>query len=308
MSTFDLTRIVDALQSTKIKSRNDALGLLEGLPASKLRLETRQFNTLATALLKLIQRERDIYAHNSTNPVVSRLSTASNFLWELVDEALKKPSGRQPRFKHLLAIVTTISSCFFTADSVILGPCATLFAKILKSSLSHQFFLTHLTEETWTKLYKFHKRALEDILDHKDDIHTLNETLLQELYQSLYLLIGGESPVVLLPLLKYDIYFPLLRILKLTLRLFKNRESMTVVVAFKIINKLLIVLSTEDYMFLHELINIALRSFNMFVSSPLESIQKQIAIFLNLETVYRYVEISSLPKLIGSDGIITSRR
>lgn len=306
MSTFDLTRIVDALQSTKIKSRNDALGLLEGLPASKLRLETRQFNTLATALLKLIQRERDIYAHNSTNPVVSRLSTASNFLWELVDEALKKPSGRQPRFKHLLAIVTTISSCFFTADSVILGPCATLFAKILKSSLSHQFFLTHLTEETWTKLYKFHKRALEDILDHKDDIHTLNETLLQELYQSLYLLIGGESPVVLLPLLKYDIYFPLLRILKLTLRLFKNRESMTVVVAFKIINKLLIVLSTEDYMFLHELINIALRSFNMFVSSPLESIQKQIAIFLNLETVYRYVEISSLPKLIGSDGIITS--
>lgn len=307
MSTFDLSRIVDALLSSKIKSRNDALNLLETYSASKLNVNPRQFGALASALLKLIQTESDIYSNNATNTVIHRLSTASNFLCEIVDEALRKPSKSKPRYKHFISIAHGITSSYFVdGRDLILDPCSVQFSRLIKTCLQEDFFKFHLTNDAWVKLYQFHLRAIENVLSHDHEAHMLNEALLQELYSSLYLLIGGESSSVFAPLLEKKRYFPILRLLKTTLRLLNKRESATVVVSFKIINKLLIFLSTEDFVFLHELIKIAVQSFILFATSSLESVQKQIAIFINIQSFYRYMDISELPKLIGQNDDLDS--
>lgn len=307
MSAFDLSRIVDALISSKIKNRSDALNLLETYSASKLKVNPRQFSALASALLKLIQNERDIYSNNATNPVIHRLSTASNFLCELVEEALQKPFGSQPRYKHFISIVNGITSSYFVdGRDLILDPCTVQFSRLIKSCLSRDFFRFHLTDDAWVKLYQFHLRAIENVLLHDHEAHLLNEALLQELYASLYLLIGGETSSVFAPLLRQKRYFPILRLLKSTLKILSKRESATIVMSFKIINKLLILLSTEDFIFLHELIKIAVQSFILFAASSLESVQTQIAIFINLQTVYRYMDISALPKLIGQNDDLES--
>lgn len=302
MSAFDLSRIVDALISSKIKSRSDALNLLETYSASKLKVNPRQFSALASALVKLIQNERDIYSNNATNPVIHRLSTASNFLCELVEEALRKPSRSQPRYKHFISIVSAITSSYFVdGRDLILDPCSVQFARLIKSCLSRDFFKYHLTIDAWIKLYHFHLRAIENVLSHDHEAHMLNEALLHELYSSLYLLIGGEKASVFAPLLEQKRYFPILRLLKTTLKLLNKRESATIVMSFKIINKLLIIMSTEDFIFSHELIKIAVQCFILFATSSLESVQTQIAIFINLLTVYRYMDICALPKLIGQN-------
>ncbi|KAF8001317.1 hypothetical protein HF325_003818 [Metschnikowia pulcherrima] len=61
MSSFDLTRIAESLLSTKTKSRNDALALLDGFQCAKLRLSSQQLAILITSLLKAIEIERDAF-------------------------------------------------------------------------------------------------------------------------------------------------------------------------------------------------------------------------------------------------------
>lgn len=282
------------------------MNLLETHSASKLRVNPRQFGALASALLILIQTERDIYCNNATNPVIHRLSAASNFLCEMVEEALRKSSRNQPRYKHFIAIVNGITSSYFVdSRRLILDPCSVQFSRLIKICLEKEFFRFHLSNDAWIKLYDFHLRAIENVLSNDLEVHMLNEALLQELFSSLYLLIGGDSRSIFAPFLEQKRYYPLLGILSATLKLLNKRESITVVVSFKIVNKLLNVLSTEDSTFLHEIIKVAVQSFILFASSSLDSVQAQIAVFINLETFYRFMDISDIPTKKGGEAETT---
>lgn len=304
MSTFDLNRIVESLQSSKIKSRNDALNLLAGLSASKLRLHSRQFTVLVSGLLRLIEIEKQIFANNFSNPVVSRLSIASSFLRDLVEEELKN-SHKKPRYKHCITIVHSIASSYFVdVNNLPLEPCALSFSQIVLKFLLEEFFQTHLTVEAWLKTYKFLTKAIDTGLDEGDNVLSASETILYNHFQSILLLIGGNTTLVYLPIYQDRAYFPLLSLIKRCLRTYDRRESPVLIACFKLINKLVIVLSTEDIRFCNELIRHALKSILQFSSTSVEALFIQFSIFINLDPVYRYYNILNIPQITGGDDRI----
>lgn len=307
MSAFDLNRIVDSLQSSKIKQRNDALNLLDGFPPSKLKLNVRQFNLLIAGLLKLIEIERDIYSNNATNPIISRLSRCSGFLKDLVEEFLTN-SKEDLRPRHCLAIINSIiASSFAGPHNIFLTPCINDFAKTFTLLLTQDYFLVHLSQDSWSKCYRYLVRLIGVALDDQHHLHHSNEPLLEDLFQNLHLIIGGDTQSNFLPLSFNKTYLPILKIMRQMSKSFNKRESPVIIYSFKIINKLLIILSTEDFVFLHEMIKIALKILLRFSSTSVEALHYQFIVFLNIDSVHRYMSISHLPKLIGvnEDRIIS---
>lgn len=301
MSAFDLDRITESLRSSKIKSRNDALNLLAGLTASKLKLHPRHFTMLTSGLIQLIEIERGVFANNSSNPVVSRLSIASTFLRDLMEEELKN-APRKPRYKHCLSIVNSIKSCYFIGPHDLpLEPCAVTFSQILKMVLLENLVRTHLTVDAWLKIYNFLRKAIDGALDENRNLPSSNESLLCNLLESLLLVLGGDSSLTYLPIYQDRAYFPLLRLCKRCLRACDKRESPVLIACFKLINKLVIMLATEDASVCHELIKHALKSIIQFASTPVEPLFIHFCIFLNLDPVHRYFNILNLPKLTTVD-------
>lgn len=296
MSAFDLDKITESLRSLKIKNRNDALNLLAGLSASKLKLSARQLIVLTSGLLQLIEIEKAVYANNSSNPVVSRLSIALTFLRDLVEEELK--NHRKLRYKHWISIVNTITTNYF-ADRLnsSLEPCIVPFSQILRSVISENLVRTHLTVEAWQKVYKFIQKAIDVALDESRSTPSSNETLLCNMVETLLLLIGGDTSLTYLPLYQDQAYFSLLRLCKRCLKSCERRESPVLIACFKLINKLVPALATEDVKFCHELVKYALKSIIQFASTSVEPLFIQFCIFLNLDSVHRFFRILHLPLL-----------
>lgn len=308
MSAFDLDKITESLRSLKIKNRNDALNLLAGLSASKLKLSARQLTVLTSGLLQLIEIEKAVYANNSSNPVVSRLSIALTFLRDLVEEELK--NHRKLRYKHWISIVNTIISNYF-ADHLNspLEPCIVAFSQILRTVISENLVRTHLTVEAWQKVYKFVQKTIDVALDESRSTPSSNETLLCNMVETLLLLVGGDTSLTYLPLYQDQAYFSLLRLCKRCLKSCERRESPVLIACFKLINKLIPALATEDVKFCHELVKYALKSIIQFASTSVEPLFIQFCIFLNLESVHRFFRILHLPLLtsveISSDTALS---
>lgn len=304
MSTFDLNRIVESLQSPKIKNRNDALNLLAGLSPSKLRLHPRQFNVLVNGLLRLIDIEKQVFANNSSNPVILRLSTASAFLRDLLEEELKN-AKTTPRYKHCHTIVSSITTQYFVGPSrQVLEPCALSFSQVVLGLLLQEFFITHLTSEAWMSIYKFLVKAIDVALEEGENTPSVSEAVLNNHFQSVYLLIGGRK-LTYLPLYRDRAYFPLLRLIKRSLNIYDRKETSVIVACYRLINKLVVILATEDIRFCNNLIKYALKSILQFSSTSVESLFKQFCIFLNLDPVYRYFNLQSFPQLVGGEnGIV----
>lgn len=301
MSSFDLPKIVESLQLKKVKQRNDALQLLRSFSVAKLRLTPRHFVILLEGLFKLIEIERQVYGNNSTGATQERLLTASTILKDILDESLKR---QQLRYKHCSSIFNNVMTCFFLPDTrSILAPCAIDFAKILRTLLQEQFFITHLSVDSWTKCYKFLLSlltALLDVPEHSDNQFS-HESLLSDLLTSLHCLIGGDSLDIYEPLKKLKIYISLRKILGDVFELYNKRESPVLVEAFKVTNKLLVSLSSEDFIFCHKLIDTAIHPTISFAHTTVDALLSQFVIFINLDCFYRYINIDSLPRLITSD-------
>lgn len=301
MSSFDLPKIVESLQLKKVKQRNDALQLLRSFSVAKLRLTPRHFVVLLEGLLKLIEIERQVYGNNSTGATQERLLTASTILKDILDESLKK---HQLRYKHCTSIFNNVVTCFFLPDTrSILAPCAIDFAKILRTLLQEQFFITHLSVDSWTKCYKFLLSLLTALLDipEHSEYQFSHESLLSDLLNSLHCLIGGDSLDIYEPLKKLKIYVSLRKILGDVFELYNKRESSVLVGAFKVTNKLLVSLSSEDFIFCHKLIHTAFHPLINFAHTTVDALLSQFVILINLDCFYRYINIDDLPRLITSD-------
>lgn len=303
MSTFDLNKITESLQSSKIKTRNDALNLLAGMLASKLRLHAKQFNALVGSVLKLIDIEKQVYASNASNAVVSRLSIASTILRDVIEEELKSPH-RKPRYKQCQSIITSITSDYFVGSGQTLEPCIVSFSEIIYRLLSEDFFITHMTVEAWLRLYKFLIRAINVGFDEGTNSPSANENLLCNFLKSLLLLIGDNGSLVYLPIYQHRAYFPLLNLIKRCLRAYDRRESPVLISCFRLINKLVVILATEDIRVSYELIKNGFKSIIQFSTTSVEPLFVQFSIFLNLDPVHRYFDVSNFPTLIGADDAI----
>lgn len=304
MASFDLLRISESLQSPKTKPRNDALALLDGLAVPKLHCTSQQLATLVSSLLKAIEIERDACIKTLANASLTRAANASGILKELVLEAVKKPSTlkERPKLKMCLSLMNSIFSLYYMSLSLELQkfePCAGNLIQTLCALLEAPFIFTHLTTDAWLKAYHFLLRAIAYELEYLGP-RGINENLVTNLYTALYTLVGGSLVHGIMPLFKENAYFPLSRLLTKTLSYFNKRESPVLVTAFKILNGLLISFSTEDAGFLHQLIRAGMNSVILFATTSVENLLEQLFIFLNLDSLYRYLSLAKIPKLISA--------
>ncbi|KAF8001309.1 hypothetical protein HF325_003810 [Metschnikowia pulcherrima] len=219
---------------------------------------------------------------------------------ELIEELVRKSARERPKLKTCLNLINSIVSLYYLPSSYQpFAAVAAHFVRILGSLLETPYIFTHLSAENWLKLYHFLLQATARELDVSDG-GVPNENLLSDLYTAIYSIIGGPQTYGMVPLLKDREYFPMLHLLTKTLALFNKRETPVLVTAFKIINNLLISLSTEDLSFSHQLIRAGIESAVRFASSSVTALLEQIFVFLNLDPMHRYLSLAKIPKLISA--------
>lgn len=313
MSSFDINKLVSCLQSTKIKDRNDGLSLVENLLNSKFKLNPKQFDVLVISMFTLIENEQISYLKNKASSAEFRLSYGSNCLKLLIEKSLdynqELRNSNKPikmKYKFYMSIIHSIRNYYFIEDNI-LEPCALDFTKILSSITSQGFFKEHLNYEDWLHIYNLLIKLSSFILDELTKIN-MHEKLLVEIFTSLHFLIQADSSISVnyLQLVSSSVpnnYFKLLKILSKTCNFFK-KESMLTVLLFKIINKLIITLCTENFKFVNKLIQISIKLMISFHQTQLDSLQVQFLIFMNLSATHSFLNLHNFPKLIGDSSII----
>lgn len=295
MSHFDVSHIASSLQSARLKERNDALNLLETSSAAQTALNAKQFAILSAALFKLVETEKNIYAQNKNPLVETRLSKAANCLRSLLQKYIANHSLVAIKYKNCLFVISNIIDAYFV-ESELVVPTAFDFLSTLSLLLSQAFVREHLSSDAWLKIYAFLLRLINHILERFQT--AVYDSLLTELFTALLNLLDAHSPVNYLPILSEGAYVQLLGPLTLTLEVFK-KESLLVVNVFKIINKLLVMFSTENSLFLNRLIRLGVTAFIQFHLSKFDSLQAEFLVFLNIDITHDYLNIDQLPQLNG---------
>lgn len=307
MSSFDIGKIVSSLLSTKIKERNDALNSLETVTLSKFRLNLKQFRLLSLAVLKLIEHESRIYMNNKSTTVDSRLSQASYYLRLLTEKSIEDTRVNL-KHKTYLDLVLGIKDQYYIGDDEILPPCSIDFIKTISSILNLEYVKEHLNTKDWCLIFNFLVKLINTILDNSDASITIsgsNEKLLTDLYTALQNLLQCENNMSVNYLHMYDNdnYFKLLRIIDRTSELIK-KESVIVIIVFRIINKMIITTCTENFKFVNKLIKIGIRLMVLFYNTHLDKLQDQFLVFINLQGTHDFMNLHLLPKLIGDQDIL----
>lgn len=306
MSSLDINKIVNQLQSSKTKDRNSALSLLQTISSSKLKLNLKQFGILTASLFKLIEIERSAYGANLTNPVESRLSIASNFLTSLVERCFTYPSIVKLKYKNCITIINSILDNFYVAPKTFLEPTAFDFLSIL-NILLQQSVVRENYEFYWEKIFNFVVGLSNHLLESFVNGNTntaLHENLLTQCLSGLKYLIDTSPRVSRLHILSNNLHLKLLPTIENVAKMLEKRENNLIIVLMEIINKCLIVLSNEDAKFLYQLIKVTVKLFVQFVNTHYESLKVQFLIFLNLESVHNYINYPNLAEITGHEKII----
>lgn len=313
MSSFDISKAVSWLQSTKIKDRNDGLSLVEDLLSSKFKLNPKQFDVLVISMFKLIENEQISYLKNKTTSTELRLSSGSNCLKLLIERSLdynqELRNAHKPikiKYKFYMSLIHSIRNYYFIEDSI-LEPCALDFTKIISCITSQGFFKEHLNYEDWLQVYNLIIKLSTFVLDDLTKL-SIHEKLLIEIFTSLHFLIQADSSIAVnyLQLSTSSVpnnYFKLLKVLSKTCIYFK-KESILTVLLFKVINKMIIALCTENFKFINKLIQLSIKLMISFHQTQLDSLQVQFLIFLNLSATHNFLNLHNFPKLIGDSSII----
>lgn len=316
MSTFDINKIVNFLQSSKTKERNDALTLLENLPTQKLKLTLKQFNLITTSIFKLIEIEAGLYRNNKSNPVETRLFKSSNFLVSLIekcnndanrfhDQKYPDSTSIKLKYKNYLNLINSTIDCFFIDfESAFLDPCAFDFISIINICLDENLVREHLHYDNWIRIYNFLIKITNLCLSTSTNniLSGQNDKFLFKCFQCIQYLTEATRNVSNLHLLKNENYFKLLPLIKKTFQIYNKKETNILITVLKIINKLLIVSSNQDARFINQLIQQVIKVFIQFNQSQFDSLQTQFLIFLNLESVLNYISLHKLPNQIGGES------
>ncbi|KAG2733185.1 hypothetical protein G9P44_004175 [Scheffersomyces stipitis] len=308
MSTLDINRVVSSLQSSKIKDRNDALTLLEDMTSAKFRLNSKQFRILIRGIFDLIKKEAKIYYNNKLAPVSLRLSRASSAVRIICERAINDMS-LQLKFRGYYDLVEGIIANF-AADNQQLEPCSYDFLRILSTVISKNYFKEHLNRDEWKSIFNFVTHLIADILSDMQGIQGISNhgKLLQESFSALANLLQCDTHMSIsyMHLLDHTIYFRLSSLLEKAAKTLK--ESVLAITIFKIINKLIIVLATEDFRFVNRLIRLGTNIMSRFYSTQLDKLMNEFLVFLNLSATHNYIDLSKLPKLTDDNGTMISEQ
>lgn len=298
MSGEDIGSVVDGLKSSKIKDRNEALNILEDVIHSKTRINSRQFDQVVDSIFKLIEYEKIGYLKNRVAIIDQRLSRASGCLREVVTQTFGDPdevgNGKhfRSKLKTCLKIIFWIEGLIFI-EGDLFEPCSLDFAKILSKIISRSFFKEHLQYDDWLGTYGILIKILELLVFLTN---RTNEKIITEVYFALHCLLqaGSSVSVVYLPLLISREYVTMIPILRKSVEAFL-KENLMVVLLFKIINKMIKFLTTEDITCVHQLIQLGIKIMITFTNTGFESLQYEFTVFLNLQGTHNFLFLDEFP-------------
>lgn len=309
MSTVDLASLVNLLQSTKVKDRNDALTHLEQVASSRVRLSLKQLRLLATAVFLLIEYESRAYGlEKSTLHAAGdmRLNSASYSLRLLVQKSVDDKLN--VKYKVYMDICVHIINLFYIQDVKVkdvpelLLPCTIDFVKIIAKIMSVAYFIDHLSNKEWSTLYSFLIRAIDyELRDLHENVYSQKpaERILTELWLALELFLNCENATCGIQIYQNKQYFKLLAIVNSARNVFK-KESPIYISLFKVINKMIAMFATEDVKFVNKMITIGLDLLLNCLTTNWERLYDQFLIFLNLPSTHHFITLEGgLPKLDG---------
>lgn len=294
MPPIDLSNVADLLLSGKAKARGEALDFLSARALKKLNIPEKQYLLLANALLQLLRSDKIVYLKSPSFPVEDRLKKAANFLQDLL--AQMHSADIPVRFKLSWSLFSEIMALFPSGETGILEPCFGAFSSIIGQYLRQDLFLFYLLATNWVVVYEFLLRSVDAALD-------LSESLANQLLNALHSLLGGDSETSFLPFKLKRAYLPLLAILRRASGMYGKKENPVVISVFKISNKVLQCLPTEDFQFCHQVILLGLEVAARFASTSLEGLLLQMAIFFNHDALHRFISVKNLPSLTSMTPI-----
>lgn len=315
MSALDLPKIIESLNSSKVKTRSDALKLLSEASIENLKLSNKQSSALLKSVLHTLQEERD--ATNASSSTEQRVAIASAFLLELIKYALVNKHETKPKYKFLCEYGVNLASYYRSlhVDSSINSPetvhhCASSKNRIVQAisfMLGDWALFTNLLQELWLTYYNFCvwaiKTELKSLNANSDENSWSkpNEQILIELFLVLLSLVGCELSYKIAGLTYNGAHHVIRNLLEETFQCFKNKESALHVNIMRVINKLVVLLSAEDIWFLHCLTDLGIRIFLSFATTPTNSLMYQLLLFTNIDSVHSYLYLDQLPQRVLSE-------
>jgi ataxia telangiectasia mutated family protein len=283
MSSFDIGSLVTLLQSTKIKQRNDALMQLESLVQSPLNLSLKLFRVLLFSILDSITIETKIYKTKNTIATENRLIAASSYVKLIVEKTLDSVTLKA---KLLIEIIRSVIALLFV-DNEILIPCSVDFVLTIDTILRLGYVKDHLNYSDYNSFAHFFYKIINICTDSFE-----HEKLLAGAFSALHNLLQCDQLMSTNYLQLYQVYKPILPILQKTC-LHYSRDNIVILICFKIINKLIIVLSTEDIVYVNGLIHVGIDVVIALHSTNLTKLFYQFLIFINLNPVYDFLTLSN---------------
>lgn len=294
MSALDITKIATALGSTKIKDRNDALTLLEELCNSQTTVNSKSFTIISSAIFDAV--ERDLEAINKTTrqksgPATTRLERMSVVLCEFLEKSLLPESVIKLKFRNYLDVMKGIIK-YFKLGVEELNSTMESFTRILNLIILQSEVLFQIEYLDWDRIFSFIISAIDKSisLSQRDQF---NNRILSMLLISLcnFLNCSKDIPLTHVSIFTNGNYRRLHDTLEKAIQIPRLSPN-TAIAIMKIINKLVIVLCTEDICFVHGLILLGIKLVMLFSRTNLDSLWTQFGLFLNLEQFHCYLDIN----------------
>lgn len=304
---FNVDSICNGLQSTKIRERSDTLSILEDyIQANALSTTAAKVgSSLMVLTFDLINYEKVLFLKSESSSVENRLCRASSCVKSLVEQAVRNmskpelPTKFKFRYKHFLLILNSIRDTITVEDpDQLFWPCSLDLILTVSTILQQGFVKDHLGQSDWLKVYRFLVRIITVVLLQQFPLQ--NERILLELFNSLANLIQAtyQISVTYLPLMYKREYFKLIPPITKAIHIMTRENALTVVIQ-KIINKLIIVLSTEDIQFVSRLVRLGLKQLVSYNNTKLDSLQLQLIYFINIPATHDFITLKNMPHLSG---------
>lgn len=267
---MNANQIVPLLESVKIKDRNEGIRLTGNAFDILNSKDAKDAFAISKSLIHLIELEK----HNATKSAsaVNRLKQASLHLRLVVHSTLVY---LPPMFSGIIKLLPKLMMIVEEVNFIDI-------IRTIKGILEQQYVIDHLNEDLWHRLIDF-------FLDQMAQCEEETVTNFNELLSGLKLLISPRNGLIYFPILLLNCN-RLVEILKPKFLVFRIDHNLKLNM-LKLINRLLIALANENFRAQHQLIH-----FGFYLLQRIEpdfnyysSLCKQILIFLNLDSVYYYI-------------------
>lgn len=302
--------VCTGLLSSRIRDRNESILALEEIlvPFPK-GMSAKQVAALLSLLFRLIEIEKALYLKSNTTAVELRISRACSGISTIIQGSIDPANRAVLKYKHYLSVLNEIVNLLPVSSTTptLFWPTAFAFLHITNTVFRQRLVKDHFGTMEWRRFFVFITKVIQAIQAKQTVNGTAGyeDNLLGELINCLCTLLDADTPssTVYLPLLlpSDKLYFALLPLLGRAVNDIK-KEGAVAVALMKVINKLIVVLSTEDIYFVNKLVILGVRLLLQFATTKLTTLQYQVFIFLNLNGVHDYMFWDDLPDPLVSDS------